>query len=285
MRRCLIAAAVGCATLLSSGRVTAVTVTPEQDLPWQGFMNVFELPSNGGGYVFGSGWGTVDLVATFSGEALTLAPNTIGDPNPFWYQGGGGPGAPGNKIMDANMYVTDDTLNGQTVTFEGEVLATSLTSAHTATAFIRDFAPDYSSFSTVTAPLTPGPFSITLPTFGFPGRHIQYGFNMSGVNVWVTDVAPFGSVQISAPSGASIPGDFNDDDAVNGDDLELWKLAFGSTDVGDADDDEDSDGNDFLIWQQNLDEAAISVVPEPTSGAMFALVVTWAVAGLRKRLS
>jgi hypothetical protein len=34
----------------------AVLVGPEPAQPWQGFMNVFELPANGGGFVFNSGW-------------------------------------------------------------------------------------------------------------------------------------------------------------------------------------------------------------------------------------
>jgi hypothetical protein len=162
-------------------------------------MNVYELPANGGGYVFGSGWGTADLVATFAGDVLTLAPNTIGDPAPYWYTPSGGPGAMGNKIMEANFYVEDNsTLVGQNVTFSGVVQANTLTSAHTAVAFIKDFAPDYSSNVTMTVPLTPGPFSVSLATIPAPGRHVQYGFAMTGPNVWITDVAPYGSVQIVA---------------------------------------------------------------------------------------
>jgi hypothetical protein len=198
MKRTLAAAAIGCALLAATERLDAATVTVNPAAPWLGFMNVFELPANGGGYAFGSSWGTADLVATFSGDVLTLAPNTIGDPAPYWYQGGGAPGNPGNKIMDANMYIEDDSLNGQTVTFTGNVLANSLTSSHTAIAFIKDFAPDYSSSIPTTIPLAPGPFSITLPTLGAPGRHIQYGFTVTGPNVWITDVAPFGSVQVTA---------------------------------------------------------------------------------------
>ena len=198
MRQVLLAAAIGCAAIVSTGRLDAATVTVDPGAPWQGFMNVFELPANGGGYVFGSGWGTADLVATFSGDVLTLKPNSVNDVSTFWYQGGGAPGNPGNKIMDANMFVQNDSLNGQTVTFVGEVLANSLTSSHTAIAFIKDFAPDFSSSIGVTVPLTPGPFSITLPTLGAAGRHIQYGFTMNGPNVWITDVAPFGSVQVTA---------------------------------------------------------------------------------------
>ena len=72
----------------------SVPIDPSQN--WLGFMNVFELPSNGGGFVFGSPWGTADLTAVFTGSLLTLGPNTINDPSPFWYTPSGGPGAQSN---------------------------------------------------------------------------------------------------------------------------------------------------------------------------------------------
>jgi hypothetical protein len=207
MKYTLSIAAIGCALLCVTARASAATVTVDPGATWNGFMNVFELPSNGGGFVFGSGWGTADLVATFSGPVLELAPNSVNDPDPFWYQGGGGPGAPGNKIMEANMYVEQTgPLAGTTVTFQGEVLADTFTSAHNVVAFIKDFAPDYSSNVTTTIPLTsPGAFSVSLATINDPARHVQYGFATTGVNVWITDVAPFGSMQITAiPEPASL---------------------------------------------------------------------------------
>lgn len=187
-----------CAMFLSAAHAD-VTVTVKAAAPWQGYMNVFELPANGGGYVFGSGWGTVDLNAVFSGSSLILSPNTIGDPASFWYTPSGGPGAAGNKIMNANFYVqtADGTFSGQTMTFEGFVTSNTLTAAHTSVAFIKDFAPDYSSVISTTVVLTAGqPFSISLPLVNDPARHVQYGFETTGVNVWATDVAPFGSVNI-----------------------------------------------------------------------------------------
>lgn len=197
--------------LMLAAPVRAVNVTVDPGAPWLGFMNVFELPANGGGYVFGSPWGTADLPATFSGPVLTLAPNSINDPSPFWYIGGGGPGAPGNKIMEANFYVeVTGPFAGQTVTFEGIVLNNTFTSAHTSYAFIRDFAPDYSSFNqAIQALTTPGPFSISLATIADPNRHVQYGFQTVGVNVWITDVGPYGSIQITAipePAALAIAG-------------------------------------------------------------------------------
>jgi hypothetical protein len=181
---------------------------------WIGFMNVFDLPQNTGNgnpyppnlgaYQFGSTWGTADLRASFSGTTLTLRANTIGDPAPYWYQPSGGPGAIGNKIMDANMYVeTTGAFAGQNVQFSATVLFNNLVGAvnqlgngWTAVAFIKDFAPDYSSSVSVTAPLTPGGFNINLNAINNPARHVQYGFEVIGSDVWAGDPLSFNSIQV-----------------------------------------------------------------------------------------
>jgi hypothetical protein len=188
---------------------TIVTVDPGQT--WNGYMNPFELPQNGGAWVgWGSSWAPADLTATFSGSTLTLAPNSIGDPNPYWYTPSGGPGSVGNKIMDASMYVeSTGVLQGQTLTFTASVLSDTLTllnnplnkdangNGWTSVAFIKDFAPDFSSFVSTTIALTPGTFSISLALINDSARHVQYGFETIGPDVWITDVAPFGSVVIN----------------------------------------------------------------------------------------
>lgn len=173
-----------------------------------GFMNVYNLPADGGAFQFGSGWGFADLTGVYAGNELTLGPNTIGDPNEYWYQciglpgqvppDCGVPGAPGNKIMEANGYAeVTGTYAGQTLNFSGVVLSNTLTSAHTVVAFIKDFAGDYSSFNIATVPLSgAGAFSVELATVNDPTRHVQYGFQMVGVNVWVTDVGPYGTIVI-----------------------------------------------------------------------------------------
>jgi hypothetical protein len=163
-------------------------------------MNVYDLSYN---YLWGSPWALGDLTAVYSGSNLVLGPNSIGDANEYWYIGGGAPGNPGNKIMEANLYrqVDDGSLSGQTVTFQGTVLSNSFTSAHTAIIFIRDFAPDFSSFTETTIALTAGAFSFSHNTAAGAGRHVQWGFQVKGVNVWTTDTAPFGFAEI-----ATIPG-------------------------------------------------------------------------------
>jgi hypothetical protein len=186
--------------------VTPTNVTVNSSANWVGYMNVFNKPQDGGGYQFGSGWGTADLCAVFTPTGLRLSPNTIGDPADYWYTPAGGPGSVGNKTMDASMYVEIGSLPGRKLIFSGTVLANTLVSPSntnalgngwTSVAFIKDFAPDYSSFNSTTVPLTNGAFSIQLTTVNDPARHVQYGFETIGPNVWVTDVAPFGSVLIA----------------------------------------------------------------------------------------
>jgi hypothetical protein len=106
--------------------------------------------------------------------------------------------------MDANMYVEIGSLPGQTLTFEGNVLANTLFgnvdangNGWTSVAFIKDFAPDFSSVNVMTVPLTPGPFSVSLATAAGPGRHVQYGFETIGPNVFPTDLASKGNVMIA----------------------------------------------------------------------------------------
>jgi hypothetical protein len=185
---------------------TPTNVTVNSSATWVGYMNVSDKPQDGGTYQFGSGWGTADLCAVFTPQGLRLSPNTIGDPASYWYIPSGGPGAVGNKTMDASMYVEIGSLPGRKLIFSGTVLANTLVSASntnalgngwTSVAFIKDFAPDYSTLNSITVPLTNGAFNLQLTTVNDPARHVQYGFETVGPNVWVTDAASFGSVLIA----------------------------------------------------------------------------------------
>ncbi|MCB9850009.1 MAG: PEP-CTERM sorting domain-containing protein [Phycisphaerales bacterium] len=194
--------------LLPSPAVADLTVTvgPSTD-PWVGYMNVFELPANGGGYVFGQPWGVPALSSSFDDGApsVSLGATPLDDPttDPFWYQNApGGPGSTdGNKMMEAAMYqeYPAGTLSGETLTFTGEVLSNTLNDApdRDTYIFIKDFAGDYSSsFSTIIPAPESGPFSISLLVDpGAEGnRHLQFGFMNVGPNVWSDTVAAQGSV-------------------------------------------------------------------------------------------
>jgi len=188
-------ALVACALFAGTAFAATVTVNPAQINT--GYMNVYDLSYN---YLWGSGWGFADLTAAYSGSNLVLGPNSIGDPNEYWYIGGGAPGNPGNKIMFADSYaqVDDGSLAGQSLTFTGTVLVNSLTSAHVGKVFVRDFAPDFSSFNQTIVNLpASGEFSATLSLVADPARHVQWGFEMIGACVWYTDLAQFGSVTVA----------------------------------------------------------------------------------------
>jgi hypothetical protein len=93
---------------------------------------------------------------------------------------------------------------------------------------------------------------------------------------------------------SGVPGDFDQDGAVDADDLPLWKTGFGQTSGaspgdGDADGDGVVDGADFLRWQRNFaatpPAAPAAALPEPASGALggLAFSAAWATIGRRKR--
>lgn len=160
-----------------------------------GFMNVSELPGNGGAFVFGSGWAVPDLISLVntSANTTTLLPNRVNDSDPFWQTGN----LDGNKIMDANHFIADDNLLGGTFTFNGNVQSNTLNNSgftssndFTVTAFIKVFNVDFSAVlasDTVDLRTTSGDFTLTMDTSDTvtfpPDSHIQYGFQFIGPNI------------------------------------------------------------------------------------------------------
>jgi hypothetical protein len=106
-----------------------------------------------------------------------------------------------------------------------------------------------------------------------PGRE-NFRFNL-----WLfQSTAPAGNapVEVVVSDFAFLPlksGDFNNDGAVDGEDLSQWRDDFGANRNSDADADGDSDGADFLAWQRGVAQAgdAATGVPEPSSAALLAL--------------
>jgi hypothetical protein len=86
---------------------------------------------------------------------------------------------------------------------------------------------------------------------------------------------------------ASIPGDFNNSQTVDGADLTLWRQQFGQTTsvTADGDADGDADGNDYLIWQRNVGATpalgAAAAIPEP--GALRLALIVFAGAVIARR--
>ena len=206
MRSFLLKAATIAAASLFYSTASAATVTIDPGATWNGFMNWFATPADGGGYVGGGGWAPADLRATFSGPVLTLAPNTNLDrdvpTDPYWWK----PDTTANKYLEANMYIQDDTgtLSGTSLSFSGTVVSNTLAAQYSVVAFIKDFASDYSSNVTTTIPVSSGDFSVTANTVAGAGRHVQYGLWLFGPPQRLTD--NFGNMQLTAlvPEPASL---------------------------------------------------------------------------------
>ncbi|TWU20789.1 PEP-CTERM sorting domain-containing protein [Bythopirellula polymerisocia] len=90
---------------------------------------------------------------------------------------------------------------------------------------------------------------------------------------WAYETDPDTAI-LAGDVGSFVPGDFDDDGDVDGNDLSKWMTDYSVNGGSDGDLDGDSDGRDFLIWQRNytgpLLTAANSSVPEPTSLALLA---------------
>jgi hypothetical protein len=207
------ASALGDVVVAVAPPSATVTVDPSQS--WIGFMNVFNLPADGGGYQFGSSWGTGALQAFFTGTTnLTLLPDTNvwETSDTYWVKADG---VTPNKIMDASMYVQNDTLINSNVVFVGTCLTNTLTNApepltgvsYTSVAFIKAFDGSFNLLGSATSPLVPGQsFGITLGTAG--AAHVQYGFETIGPDANPATFTSLGDVVLAAgipPSPQPVP--------------------------------------------------------------------------------
>ncbi len=98
-------------------------------------------------------------------------------------------------------------------------------------------------------------------------RFSRLGLNNSGdVAFWA--MLSDGRSGIFVASPPPLPGDFNDDGMVDGDDLAQWQGDFGVNGESDADADGDSDGADFLVWQQYVGASNLgaTATPVPETG-------------------
>ncbi len=197
----------------ASAQLVTLEVDPSEN--WVGYMNVFNnaggATGSPGSYIFGTGWGLTDLSSTFAASTLTLTPNfnayvdsltgTDAD-RAFWTDstdGGVTAGPKGNKWMEANTFVENNALIGNTVTFQGNLDSFNLLSPnYTAIAFVKALAPI--SFAAVINQFSvlssAGPFSVSADLSFADGLIIQYGFTVTGLNANPADAGVFGSAVV-----------------------------------------------------------------------------------------
>jgi hypothetical protein len=177
------------------------TVEVDANAEFLGYANVFELPANGGGYIFGEPWGVSDLQTIVDPGAgtITLQPNfnAWGDgTDPFWVDQNTGEG---NKIFEGNTYVEDNTLVGSELTFIGGTVSNTIDAGYNVIAFIKVFNADFSVVKQESAELVAGEnFEITYTNVEGTDTYLQYGFQVTGVNANPENEVALGSVVVSA---------------------------------------------------------------------------------------
>jgi hypothetical protein len=177
---------------------------------WVGYMNVFKLPVDGGGYEFGSAWEVSALKTELNetDDQIILHPNfnTYGDnpTDPFWVIIETGEG---NKDLEASTYVEPGgTFNGVDLTFKGSVIANTLDTNYTASFFIKALDPgagysDALGGAKIFELPASGAFSVSATGAELaPGLIVQYGFIVRGTNANPANEAALGSVVIGSIS-------------------------------------------------------------------------------------
>ncbi len=198
-------------TLIAAVLFSASTFA-QNDVPasasdnWIAFMNVSDLPSDGGAYQFGSPWALPDVKTTLDvpNNTITLQPNfntyAANPTDPYWVDQ---TTFEGNKQMEALTFVEPGpSFNGSDLTFSGYVLSHTIDADYEVSFFIKaldstnGYADALSGAYVQTMPMS-GNFTVTVPAAELPsGLLVQYGFSVTGPNANPLDEAALGSVVI-----------------------------------------------------------------------------------------
>ena len=102
--------------------------------------------------------------------------------------------------------------------------------------------------------------------------------NSNQFGSFLASFAAGGDAKFKAVFDTRAPGDFDENGAVDSEDLMKWERDYGINHNSDADRDSDTDGTDFLVWQRNYQALSSSAsgiaVPEPNSLSIVLSAVT-----------
>jgi hypothetical protein len=171
-------------------------VTLDASSPLIGYATWYQL--DGTSWIGGESVANLAELKTTKNTAnntIVLQPNfsRYASADPAWISGD-----TGSRIYEANSYILNDALLGQTITFKGHTLSNTLATGYVATAVVKVLNADYSTvLLEQVAPLVTGEdFSITVNTAIAGGAHVQYGFMVKGRNANPTQEAALGSTII-----------------------------------------------------------------------------------------
>ena len=172
---------------------------------WVAYVNVFDLPANGGGYLWGSSWEVSEVKTTLdvTENTVTLQPNFglyAADPtDAYWVDQST---MDGNKFLEASTFVEPGpSFNGNDLTFHGDILSNTLDlTQYEALFFIKaldslnGYQDAFGGSQTYTMPSS-GSFTVSVAAADIPsGLIVQYGFSVRGINADPMDENSLGSV-------------------------------------------------------------------------------------------
>ncbi len=171
------------------------------------------------------------------------------------------PGASNGPFVTGVAYFDNDNNNFYSPSGGEGIGGVAVRAFLTGTATLAGSTTTYGSGGYTLPGLNPGTYDLQ-----FLGTGINQRFN--GI---VLGGDKNVKVDLIDPSPAFSPGDFDEDDDVDGTDLVRWSTSFGVNGLADADDDTDSDGSDFLAWQRDFGQGAGGLsaplsVPETVGG-------------------
>jgi len=161
-------------------------------------------------YWFYAGDFPLDALKTIKDPAentLTLYPNysTYTAGNPDWSNG-----LMGNTILYTLSYIQNDALIGQNFTFSGKVTSHTLVDSYKAFAFIKVLNANNEQITEIASELTEeGNFTLAYDATNLAaGNHVQYGFQVRGLNANPIYEAEYGNVVVTSdePGEVEPPG-------------------------------------------------------------------------------
>lgn len=135
-----------------------------------------------------------------------------------------------------------------------------------------------------------GPPAGTQIEYAIP-RDLAIGPTAPGISVFKTDSFNFMFWTDQGPNGdvsevisytlatfPGLPGDFDGDIDVDGNDFLIWQINYPDGSGGDADRDGDSDQDDLLIWKNNFGTGSVSggAIPEPECAVLVMVGICFA---------
>jgi hypothetical protein len=263
-------------------------------------------------YAAGNGSSTAGAIYSF-GTDSDRALGGVGSGGTYW-------GSPASSAVAGWFAValsndTGSTIDSFTLDFDGEQWRQGGNTTPQTMALEYGFGADFTSVSTWTAP--GGNFDFTSPITTGPGTldgnsEANRADNRGGLvsdllwepsnTLWVRWIENNDSgndhglavdnfnFSATTVGGDPIPGDFDSNGVVDGEDFADWQSSFPKASEailadGDGDGDGDVDGADFVIWQTNFSApTAATSIPEPSAIMLSALgIIGLSTLALRRR--